>query len=240
VFLHGLGSCADDWRYQISAFEASYRLLLVDLPGHYRSAMPPGPPGVDAMAAAVEDLLRERREPAAHVVGLSLGGCVALQLALRAPERVRSLTVVNAFARLRPAGVAAVVRLAVRLALLGTAPMPVVAAFVARGLFPDSQTLRAEATRSLARTSRRAYVAAMRALATFDARAALRAVRCPAMIVAGTRDGVVGVDAKEALARGIGGARYVVVPDAGHATNADAPRAFNAVLAEFIAAHGGE
>src|SRR5437867_1772653 len=104
VFLHGLGSCADDWTWQIPAFERDHRLLLVDLPGHYRSPLPAGPLSVDAMADAVGVLLARLGEPPAHVVGLSLGGCVALALALRAPERVRSLTVVNAFARPLPAG----------------------------------------------------------------------------------------------------------------------------------------
>src|SRR5436189_29543 len=57
VFLHGLGSCADDWIWQIPAFERDHRLLLVDLPGHYRSPLPAGPLSVDAMADAVGVLL---------------------------------------------------------------------------------------------------------------------------------------------------------------------------------------
>jgi len=92
VFLHGLGSCADDWIWQVPAFERDHRLLLVDLPGHYRSPLPAGRLTVDTMADAVGALLARLGEPPAHVVGLSLGGCVGLALALRAPERVRSLT----------------------------------------------------------------------------------------------------------------------------------------------------
>src|SRR5216117_4282185 len=95
VFLHGLGSCADDWASQVAAFEADQRLVLVDLPGHYRSPLPAGRLTIDAMADAVGVLLQRLREPPAHVVGLSLGGCVGLALALRAPERVRSLTTVS-------------------------------------------------------------------------------------------------------------------------------------------------
>jgi 3-oxoadipate enol-lactonase len=239
VFLHGLGSCADDWLWQVPAFEKDHRLLLVDLPGHFRSALPAGGLRVEVMAAAVERLLAGLGEPPAHVVGLSLGGCVGLDLALRAPMRVRSLTLVNAFARLRPQSLAAALRLGARLALLATASMPTVAAFVARGLFPrpEQAELRVAATRSLGRTSRRAYLQGVRALARFDARGALARVRCPAMVVAGADDATVSVEVKETLSRAIPGARYVLVPDSGHATNADRPHAFNAVLREFIAAH---
>jgi len=238
VFLHGLGSCADDWTWQVPAFERDHRLLLVDLPGHYRSPLPAGRLTVDTMADAVGALLARLGEPPAHVVGLSLGGCVGLALALRAPERVRSLTLVNAVARLRPAGPTAALRLVARLALLATAPMSAVAALVARGLFPrpEQAALYEAAARSLARTPRRAYWAGVRALARFDVRTALARVRCPTLVMAGADDATVALDVKESLAQAIAGSRWVIVPDSGHATNADNPDAFNATLREFLTA----
>jgi len=238
VFLHGLGSCADDWIWQVPAFERDHRLLLVDLPGHYRSPLPAGRLTVDTMADAVGALLARLGEPPAHVVGLSLGGCVGLALALRAPERVRSLTLVNAVARLRPAGPTAALRLVARLTLLATAPMSAVAALVARGLFPrpEQAALYEAAARSLARTPRRAYWAGLRALARFDVRTALTRVRCPTLVMAGADDATVALDVKESLARAIAGSRWVVIPDSGHATNADNPDAFNATLREFLTA----
>ena len=76
----------------------------------------------------------------------------------------------------------------------------------------------------------------MVALACFDARRSLALERCPTLVVAGTEDGSVGIETKEALARAIPGARWVVVPHSGHVTNADQPAAFNATLKEFLAA----
>ena len=91
VFLHGLGSCADDWASQVPAFEGDHRLVLVDLPGHYRSPLPADRLTIDAMADAVAALLRGLGEPPAHVVGLSLGGYVAMELAHHRPELVGGL-----------------------------------------------------------------------------------------------------------------------------------------------------
>src|SRR2546428_13514715 len=92
VFLHGLGSCADDWTWQVPAFERDHRLLLVDLPGHYRSPLPAGRLSVDTMADAVGALLARLGEPPAHGVGPSPGGCVGLPLALRPPDPARAPT----------------------------------------------------------------------------------------------------------------------------------------------------
>ena len=190
------------------------------------------------MAEEVEILLAHLGETPVHVVGLSLGACVALALASRAPARVRSLVLVNAFARLQPTDVRGALRLALRAMLLGTAPMTTVAAVVARTVFPrpEQEGLRQAATARLARMSRRSYAAAAAAVAAFDARAALRGVGCPTMVVAGIDDRTVGLDAKHALADGITGARLILVPDSGHVTNVDQPAAFNAVLREFLAA----
>jgi 3-oxoadipate enol-lactonase len=239
LFLHGLGSSADDWTEQVPALEADYRLVLVDLPGHGRSPLPRGRLTIESMAAEVDALLTHLGESSVHVVGLSLGGCVGLALALATPPRVRSLTLVNAFARLRPAGPAAALRMALRGVLLATARMRGVAALVAGTVFPRPEhgALRRAAAARLARTSRRSYAAAVAALACFDARASLTHLACPTMVVAGADDGTVGIEIKDALARAISGARWVVVPVSGHATNVDQPAAFNSVLKEFLGAH---
>ncbi len=237
LLLHGLGSSATDWTEQLAGLGPHCRLLLVDLPGHYRSALPPGRLTVQGMAADVAGLLAELGEPPMHVVGVSLGACVALALAHA--SRVRSLTLINGFARFRPANATGVLRMLTRAVLLATAPMRTNARFVARSMFPKPEQahLCRAAVRSLSRTPRRSYLAVSAALATFDAREWLRGVRCPTLVVAGDRDATVARVAKEELARGIPGARLVVVPDSGHATHYDQPEITNRVVLEFVTAH---
>ena len=189
------------------------------------------------MAERVATLLAELGEPAVHVVGLSLGACVGLALALRAPERVRSLTLLNAFARLEPPDAADALRIAFRLLLLATAPMTTVAALVARGLFPEPEQadLYRATVASLSRTSRRVYVESMAALAAFDARDDLARIACPTLVIAGEGDRTIGLGAKRALAHGIPGARLAIVPDSGHATHYDQAEAFSRLVLEFLA-----
>lgn len=239
VLLHGLGSSSADWALQLPALAAHHPVLAPDLRGHGRSSRARGRLTVAAMARDVAELLARLDVPAAHVVGLSLGGCVAQVLALDAPARVRTLTLVNAFARPAAAGARGTLRLLTRLGLLACAPMPVVAAHVARGLFPrdDQRALYDAAVASLAGNPRRTYFAGLRALAAFDVRRRLGDVRCPVLVVAGDRDATIPLAAKRLLQRSIAGAELLVVPDSGHATPYDQAERFNAALLAFIESH---
>lgn len=236
VLLHGLGSSSADWPEQIPVFAERFSVIAVDLPGHGRSPRPPGALSVDAMAARVASLLADLGEEPAHVVGLSLGGCVGLSLALRDPGAVRSLTIVNAFARLRPAGAAGLWRMLRRVTLVLTRPMPVVAADIARVTFPrpGQEALRRAAAASLAANDRRTYLAVMRAVARFDVRARLGDIRCPTLVITGGADTTVSQAAQAFLSRRLPGARWAVVPQSGHATPHDQPAAFNRHVLDFI------
>jgi 3-oxoadipate enol-lactonase len=238
LLLHGLGSSGDDWAPQVAALADRYRVLAVDLPGHHRSPRARGTASIPRMAAAVGALLDRLAIERVHVVGLSLGGCVALALALSTPERVRSLVVVNAFARVRPAGIRGALRGARRLVLAMVAPMRWVAASVAREAFPDAEhtALREAATARLAANARRSYLTCLGALLRFDVRGRLGEIRCPTLIVAGARDTTVPLAAKELLARAIPDARLQVIGDSGHVTHIDRPEAFNRLLLEHLAA----
>jgi pimeloyl-ACP methyl ester carboxylesterase len=191
------------------------------------------------MAHDVAALLAALGTPPAHVVGLSLGGCVALALALDHPAHVRSLTLVNTFARPAPAGPRGVLRLLTRLGLLACAPMRVVAAHVARGLFPrpEQRELYDAAVARLARNPRRTYLASLRGLLSFDVRRRLAEVRCPTLVVAGDRDTTVPLAAKRLLQQAIPGAELRLVGDSGHVTPHDQAARFNVLLLAFVDAH---
>ena len=188
------------------------------------------------MAGDVAALLAELVAPAVHVVGLSLGGCVALALALEHRARVRSLTLVNTFARPAPAGARGSLRFLGRLGLLACAPMSVVAAHVARGLFPrpDQADLYRAAVASLGSNPRSTYFACLRGLLGFDVRARLGEVRCPTLVVAGDRDTTVPLAAKTLLHRSIPGAELAVIEDSGHVTPYDQAARFNTLLRQFL------
>jgi len=95
VFIHGLGSSTRDWERQVSTFAKQYQVITFDLRGHGQSDKPAGPYTIPMFAADTANLLRALGVTSAHVVGLSLGGAVAFQLALDEPTLLKTLTIVN-------------------------------------------------------------------------------------------------------------------------------------------------
>ncbi|MGQ0602235.1 MAG: alpha/beta fold hydrolase [Anaerolineales bacterium] len=235
VFLHGLGSSAADWALQVPAFAQHHRTLTVDLRAHGQSAYA-GSLIIEQMAADVSGLLTQLEIKQAHIVGLSMGGCVALALGRQHAAQVRSLVLVNTFGRYQPAGWDGIVRGLHRLWLLQFRTVRDVAALVANGLFPlpEQKLLYDAAVASLSQNSKVTYWAALHALRRFDARAQLAAIRCPTLVVMGDRDRTVPRAAGERLARNIPGAQSLVVANSGHATPMDQAEVFNAAVLEFV------
>jgi len=235
LLLHGLGSCADDWALQLAALSGERRALAPDLPGHGRSGRLPGWPDVRAYVRCALAVLDAGGAGQADLVGLSLGGLVALQLALDHPDRVRSLTLVNSFARMR-VPLSGVARILGRIVLLLAGPMDWLGRWVAAGLFPhpDQAPLRRMAAERLATNSRRSYLQAALAVARFDLRPRLGELGLPLHVIAGAADRTVSLAAKREVAAAVAGARLTVLPGSGHASPVDAPEAFNRALLGFL------
>ncbi len=98
VFVHGFMGDAHDWQPIRAQMAAQHDCIFVDLPGHGESALGPGngPWDVRAMAKSVVGLLDELELERVDLVGYSMGGRIALHLALDDPERVRRLVLESA------------------------------------------------------------------------------------------------------------------------------------------------
>jgi pyruvate dehydrogenase E2 component (dihydrolipoamide acetyltransferase) len=96
VFLHGFGGDLNNWQFNQEALAEHRPTYAVDLPGHGGSSkeLGPGHVHVGALAGAVIDFLDAKEIARAHLVGHSLGGAIALDLALNHPDRVASATLV--------------------------------------------------------------------------------------------------------------------------------------------------
>ena len=82
LFIHGLGSSTRDWENQVRYFSDRYRVVVPDLRGHGNSEKPPGPYSIPLFADDIAELITTLDLAPTHVVGLSLGGFVASQLAV--------------------------------------------------------------------------------------------------------------------------------------------------------------
>lgn len=99
LLVMGLGADHSLWEQHAAPFSRHFRCLLPDNRGAGRSDAPAGPWSTALMAADLLALLSALGVGQAHVVGISMGGCIAQEMALQAPGRVRSLTLVCSWPR---------------------------------------------------------------------------------------------------------------------------------------------
>jgi pimeloyl-ACP methyl ester carboxylesterase len=103
VFIHGLGSSGYiEWRFNLDGASKRHRVFAPDLPGFGRSEKPRARYGIAYFARFIERYIRSRGLRSVAIVGTSLGGRIALELALERPRLVRKLVLVNTLGLGRP------------------------------------------------------------------------------------------------------------------------------------------
>ena len=236
LLLHGLGATGGSWELQIpSLVESGYRVLAPDLRGFGQSSYP-GQTGIDEMARDAAALLAAVADGPVDVVGISMGGAVALHLALDHAAAVRALVLVNTGACFRPRYLVGWLAHALRYAVLYMLTSQAQARLVARRTFPQphQEDLRRALAGQILQANQYAYRASLRALACFDVSSRLGEIRLPTLVVSGARDGTIPLAHQRLLAEKIPEARHAVLPEAGHGAIADCPEDFNRVLLDFI------
>lgn len=242
VFLHGVGGAATSWQFQLEEFSKTHRAIAWDAPG-YGGSVPIEPLTFEALAAALIHLLDDLEVYDAHIVGLSMGGMVAQEVAASYPNRVRSLVLSATSPAFGPLdGEFQKNFVAARFAPLDAGKsMPELAAGVANMFGPDANPNGIEvAVRAMAATSEASYRASIACLVTFDRRDALPDIRVPTLVLAGETDENAPAPMMERMAAKIPGAQFICLTGAGHLANQEFPRRYNDVLREFLAEIGDD
>lgn len=237
VLLHGLGSESTAWGYQIPLLcEAGFRPLAPDLPGFGKTLAPEGRWSIGTAARDVARWMVMLDLPPAIVVGISMGGAVALQLALDNPRLLQKLILVSTFARLWPKHLDEVGFLLGRFVIAQVRGKEYQAEMVARRMFPkaEQEGLRQALVEQILHSNERVYRQAMRSLALFDVRQRLHEIHAPTLVISGENDSTVPLANQIELARGIAGSQHVIIPNAGHAVVVEQYSRFNTALIDFL------
>jgi pimeloyl-ACP methyl ester carboxylesterase len=243
LLIQGLGYSAEMWYRLIPALEQKHEVVRYDGRGIGRSDVPPGPYPVDVMAADAIAILDAAGIDTAHVLGVSLGGVVAQEVALSYPERVRSLLL----GCTHTAGEAAVWPGPEVLDLLRSrATMPfdeAVRAAVdhAYGCAPP-EAIEEDIRRRLAiPTAAEGYAAQLLSGLGYGGTAErLHQIDVPTLVFTGDRDMLVPPENSELLAKAIRGAELVVIKGAGHVVFTDNPAAVCNAVNGFLDSIGSD
>jgi pimeloyl-ACP methyl ester carboxylesterase len=237
LLLHGLGATGASWTLQLPTLTgAGFRPLAPDAPGFGDSPYDGQGWSVRRVAAQMAELLDALGTGPAHILGLSMGGVIAQQLARDFPCLVKKLVLVSTFAALRPDSLSGWLYFAQRALAITFLGLPAQARVVAGRIFPNPEQadLRDLLVTTISRADPRAYRLAMRSLGQFDSRKWLPQIAIPTLVITGADDTTVSPARQKILAEAIPGARQVVVERAGHAVNVDRADGFNRLLLEFL------
>jgi 3-oxoadipate enol-lactonase len=235
LFIHGLGLSSQDWEFQVPVFSKAYKVVTFDLRGHGRSDKPPGPYSIQSFASDTAGLIKALGIESAHVVGWSLGGGIAFQLAIDFPALVKTLAIVN----FGPVGFRNSPEdkqvLDQRLETVREHGMRAMGETLSIALFPDAElaSVRAAFVERYAENDPRAFIDANLAMVAWNVTDKIGSIQCPTLIVAADQD-FTPVAEKEAYVTLMPNARLVVISDTRHATPLERPQKFDAALMEFL------
>jgi 3-oxoadipate enol-lactonase len=238
VLVHGYTGDVTDWRHQIPDFARTHRVLVMDHRGHGRSGAPRDRDSYTAeqMADDVEALAAHVGFDRYHLVGHSMGGMVAQEIALRSPDRLLSLTLHDTGRDFAIARVEVVTRLfEARLRVAEELGMAAVARLPGPPPPPHQPAERiAEERVRLAHMSVDGFAGAWHALCRWQGtEGRAHAIHTPTLVVYGELDAMV-IPGSKWLAATIPGAALVTVPEAGHCPQYERPRLFNAALRRHL------
>lgn len=235
VLSNSLGCSADMWAPQMPALTQRFRVVRYEHRGHGGTEAPGGSWTIDDLGSDLLAVMGETGVDRASVVGLSLGGTVAMWLAINHPDRVDRLVIACSRASWPPKEMWADRIEKVR----AGRPSDLLGALLGRWFTPGFRQAHPEAAllveSMLDAASPEGYAGCCEALAEVDLGAGLGAIRAPALILAGAADPGVPIAASASLAESIAGSSLRVISPGAHLLNLEQPDRFNAAVIDHLA-----
>lgn len=240
LFLHGVGGNRRNWRTQLTTFSHHFRAVAWDARGYGESEDYDGNVGISDFADDVVRLLDHLEARAAHLVGLSMGGNVAMQCAVSYPERVQSLVLCDTdrgmthipqverleFLRMRRDPLLDGREIAeIAPALVDSLASPYASAEARTALLESLLLLRKEM-----------YIKSVEATVQFDITQTVQQISCPTLVLVGELDRLTPPSESKAICDEIARSEFVIIPRAGHLSNLEQPQAFDSEVQRFLLA----
>jgi len=227
VLVHGAGGSHLSWPPQVRRLEG-IRVYAPDLPGHGQS-VGPAEGTLSGHAERLAGWLDQLALPPVVLAGHSMGGAIALVLALRQPRRIAGLILVASAARIRVAPAI------LEAASAGGGHQRAID-LVLGSAFGDQAPpgLHQQVARQLAAGNPKAFLLDFQASDNFDMRRRLSEIEAPALVIAGDRDQLIPLHLSQELAAGLANGRLEVITGAGHMLMLEVPQAVAQHICQFV------
>lgn len=191
LLVHGLGCSGADWAFQVAALEHRFRIIVPDLPGSGHSSPPPhNEYTIAGFAAALWKLLDHLGIQHPNIVGFSLGGAVALEMATLRPTRVPKLGLINSLATYQPRDLRKWLETYVSATVVRMLGMPRAACLMAARLFPEpwQRAMREHAAQAMGSVPANSYLGTGLTLARWAILDRPDRLKCRILLIAAEKD----------------------------------------------------
>ncbi len=236
VMSHALGCDASLWDALANVLAAQHRVVCFDHRGHGDSEAMAGPCTMADLALDAQQLLDDLQCGPVVWVGISLGGMVGQELAIRDPKRLKALVIANSTSAYDEAGIAAWRQ---RLATIEADGIEALADGTMQRWFSAAFHAAQPATvarwrRRLVSTSRHGYLAACHAVMNHDTTDRLAAITTPTLVIAASLDQGTPPCMSQAIADAVPNARMVMIEGAAHLSVLEQEPMFRAAIERFL------
>jgi 3-oxoadipate enol-lactonase len=241
ICLHGIGGNRTNWHDQLPEFGRHFHAASWDARGYGLSDDYEGPLDFHEFARDLVRVLDHFSARKAHVIGLSMGGIIAMDFATLFPDRVATLTLCDTlpgFSHISPEQSREFIRLRLEPLLAGK-ELKDIAEGVAHSLVGKSSPPAAfrRVVESMCALHKQSYIKTIQGSARPDVQIELEKIRVAAHVVVGEDDLLTPPSLARTLAERIAGARLTIIERAGHLPNIERPREFNAAVLPFLLEH---
>ena len=235
VLSNSLGTTADMWSAQLPSLVQRFRVVRYEHRGHGGTTSPTAPFSIADLGGDIVAILDDLGVQTASLLGLSLGGTVAMWVAANHPDRVDSLVAACTSSHWPPAEL-----WSERIELVRrTGTEALLPALLGRWFSPGFTERRPDAAdmvaSMLASASPEGYAGCCAALAEVDLRPDLGRISAPTLVLAGAEDPAVPIETAAALAASIPGASLNVIAGGAHLVNIERPERFTAAVVDHLA-----
>ena len=238
LMLHGIGGGRQAFARQMQPLaDAGFHAVAWDMPGYGHSSVV-DPYSFEALADECIELIEVLAPERLVLVGHSMGGMVAQEVAARVPERIAALVLAQtsaAFGKSDGAWQRAFIEERTAPLAAGSSMRDLAIGLVPAMLSPDApRSVGDEAIEVMAHVPPQTYRLALHALIGFDRRAQLAQLAMPVLLIAGSDDRNAPPHVMQGMAARLSNARYVEIERCGHLMTFEQPEAFNAALIGFL------
>ena len=238
ILIHGAGGNLNMWYHQLPVFSKRYHVITYDVRGAGETESPDIGYSIPLFIEDIHELMKVVGVAKTHILGYSMGGRIAVEIAIKYPQIVKSLVLSNSILHPTRPTRESVEGWRTQLDLLDRGDIKTAAERIAGGAFSSGFVTEypeeIEKYKNVALRNRPDGLARiMRALVTPAPLPDLSKINCPVLLIMGTEDPNLSVEQGKKAQEEIAGSKLIILPT-GHATPVELPDRFNSAVMEFL------